>query len=51
MLQFWFPENICREFKLNQLETTDNWNYVRLRPPIDEKLLYLAICRSNNYSE
>ena len=51
MLQFWFPENICREFKLNQLETTDNWNYVRFRPPIDEKLLYLATCRSNNYSE
>ena len=21
MLQFWFPENICREFKLNQLES------------------------------
>lgn len=46
MLQFWCPENICREFKLNQLETTENWNYVRFRPPsyLQEQQLFRIVC-------
>ena len=51
MLQFWFPENICRGFKLNQLESRTTGTTCVLGLLLMKKLLYLAICRSNNYSE
>ena len=53
------PENapilVSRKY-MSRIQPQPIRNYGQLelrafRPPIDEKLLYLAICRSNKYSE